>query len=176
MNLVFVHLGAGKTQYSRNSDGRKVLRSSIREFLCSEFMHHLNIPTTRSATCVTSDTTVERDPLYDGHSIQEQCTIISRISPNFFRFGSFEIFLDKPTKRGPSAGNNTLKKQFLDHIVSVYYTDVYKESQERRLSDIDTYKLWFSEVVKRTAHLVAKWQSVGFVHGVLNTDNMSIMG
>jgi len=83
--------GAGITPYSRTADGRKVLRSTVREYLCSEAMYHLGVPTTRAGSCITSDTTVQRDPLYDGTVIDERCTIVSRIAPNFFRFGSFEI-------------------------------------------------------------------------------------
>ena len=170
--------GAGPTPYSRAADGRKVLRSSVREFLCSEGMHFLNIPTTRSASCVTSDSTVERDPFYDGNSIAEKCTIISRIAQNFFRFGSFEIFKSESTsdKVGPSAGNNILKKQFLDYIL-LYYPDIMKKYENNEHSnEIMKYKDFFTEIMNRTIKLVVKWQCVGFVHGVLNTDNMSIMG
>ena len=157
--------GAGKTPYSRTADGRKVLRSSIREFLCSEAMHFLNIPTTRSGTCITSDSYVERDPMYDGNPVKERCTVISRLAENFFRFGSFEIFKqrdDVTGGEGPSAGNVDLKKQLLDYILR-YYNNV-------------SYESFFEQVMNRTISLVAMWQSVGFVHGVLNTDNMSVMG
>jgi len=170
--------GAGPTPYSRAADGRKVLRSSVREFLCSEGMHFLNIPTTRSASCVTSDTTVERDPLYDGNAIDEKCTIISRIAPNFFRFGSFEIFKSREAsdRVGPSAGNLSLKKQLLDYVL-LYYPEILKKYEtNEQTNDSSMYKEFFNEIMHRTAQLVAKWQSVGFVHGVLNTDNMSIMG
>jgi len=170
--------GAGKTPYSRSSDGRKVLRSSIREFLCSEAVHHLEIPTTRAGSCVTSDSTVERDPFYDGRVIQERCTIVSRIGPNFFRFGSFEIFKSKGSsswdRAGPSAGNKVLKKQLLDHIIRTYYPQLVSTTPE--VINEKTYAAFLAEVVRLTALLVARWQSVGFVHGVLNTDNMSIMG
>ena len=168
--------GAGPTPYSRTADGRKVLRSSVREFLCSEGMHFLNIPTTRSASCVTSETTVKRDPLYDGNSIDEKCTIISRIAPNFFRFGSFEIFKPRGSgdRVGPSAGNLSLKKQLLDYIL-LYYPEILKK-YENEVDDIAKFRDFFNEIMHRTTQLVAKWQSVGFVHGVLNTDNMSIMG
>jgi len=83
--------GAGPTPYSRSADGRKVLRSSIREFLCSEAMHGLGVPTTRAGSCITSDSKIVRDIFYDGNPILEKCTIISRIAPTFIRFGSFEI-------------------------------------------------------------------------------------
>ena len=198
--------GAGPTPYSRRSDGRKVLRSSIREFLCSEAMFYLDIPTTRAGVCITSDTTVERDPFYNGNVIQEKCTIVTRIAENFFRFGSFEIFIS----RGPSFKDDKLKKTLLDHVISYYPAEIssISENEER-------YSAFFKEIVRRTAKLVAQWQSVGttkikfdrltifslfyfisfhfyylfiliyyiyfdfqkgFVHGVLNTDNMSIMG
>jgi len=169
--------GSGLTPYSRSADGRKVLRSSVREFLCSEAMHHLGVPTTRAGSCVTSSSTVQRDPMYDGGVIDEKCTVVSRIAPNFFRFGSFEIF--KPADRsesdgraGPSAGNAALKEQLLRHILS-YYPSI------ERLGGTDLTKateVLFAEVSSRTAELVARWQAVGFVHGVLNTDNMSLMG
>ena len=84
--------GAGKTPYSRTADGRAVLRSSIREYLCSEAMHYLRIPTSRAASLVVSDTTVARDPLYTGDVIMEKCAVVLRLAPTFFRFGSFEIF------------------------------------------------------------------------------------
>lgn len=167
--------GAGPTPFSRGSDGRKVLRSSVREFLCSETMAALQIPTTRAAACVTSSSTVERDPLYSGKVINEKCTVVSRIAENFFRFGSFEIFKEKPKgpagqheRQGPSAGNQALKKQLLDHIL-LFFPDIHG-------SDAEKYEKYFETIVKRTARLVALWQSVGFVHGVLNTDNMSVMG
>ena len=173
--------GAGPTPYSRSADGRKVLRSSVREFLCSEAMHHLGIPTTRAGSVVTSDSYTVRDPLYDGTAIEERCSIVSRIAPNFFRFGSLEIFLaaDRTGSReGPSARNPKLKKQFLDYLITSFFPEldpveggIYtNESEEVK------YQRLFDEVLKRTAELVALWQSFGWVHGVLNTDNMSIMG
>jgi uncharacterized protein YdiU (UPF0061 family) len=168
--------GSGLTPFSRTADGRKVLRSSVREYLCSEAMHFLNIPTTRAGSLVTSDSTVQRDPMYDGGVIDERCSIVSRIAPNFFRFGSFEIF--KPSegrssgaRMGPSHRNGALKKQLLDHIIK-YYADTVSTTS----TDEEKYRLFFVELTKRTATLVAKWQACGFVHGVLNTDNMSIMG
>lgn len=172
--------GSGKTPYSRTADGRKVLRSSVREFLCSEAMHYLGVPTTRAGSCVTSDSTVERDPYYDGHPINERCTIISRIAPNFFRFGSFEVFKSKGAsaydRAGPSAGNDALKKILLDHIISSYYPALLDSSTSTPSVTSASYLSFFRENVRRTALLVAQWQGVGFVHGVLNTDNMSLMG
>jgi serine/tyrosine/threonine adenylyltransferase len=166
--------GAGQTPYSRSSDGRKVLRSSIREFLASEAMHALSIPTTRAAACVTSDSRVERDPLYDGNVIAEQCTVVTRVASNFFRFGSFEIFKEAKSqydRPGPSAGDDALRKKLADHIVNYYPPEIRDIAD-----DSQRYSRWLEEIVRRTARLVAQWQAVGWVHGVLNTDNMSIMG
>lgn len=168
--------GAGPTPYSRHSDGRKVLRSTIREFLCSEAMHHLGIGTTRAGTCVTSDSTVVRDLFYDGNPIKEKCTLVLRIAPTFLRFGSFEIF--KPTaaetgRKGPSEGNEALLRTMLDYTIETFYKqiwDAHKEDKETM------YFEFYSEVVRRTARMVADWQCVGWCHGVLNTDNMSILG
>ena len=99
--------GAGETPYSRRADGRAVLRSSIREYLCSEAMWSLGIPTTRAASLVVSDSLVERDKLYTGDVIMEKCAIVMRVAPTFMRFGSFEIFkgTDSYTNAtGPSSG------------------------------------------------------------------------
>lgn len=165
--------GAGLTPYSRQADGRKVLRSSIREFLCSEAMHFLGVPTTRAGSCVTSDSKIIRDIFYNGNAIQEKCTIVLRIAPTFIRFGSFEIFkpVDPMTgRKGPSVGRTDILVQLLDYTVNTFYPEVITESKE------ETYLGFFKEVVRRTARLVALWQCVGFCHGVLNTDNMSILG
>lgn len=169
--------GAGKTPYSRSSDGRKVVRSSIREFLCSEAMHFLGIATTRAGSVVTSDSTVARDPYYDGNVINEKCTIVSRIAPNFFRFGSLEIFKRKEAegdRAGPSAGNTDLQKELVDHIITSYFPSIAPPSGAAVATE--HYRKFYREVVRSTATLCAQWQGVGFVHGVLNTDNMSIMG
>ena len=159
--------GAGTTPYSRSSDGRKVLRSSVREFMCSEAMHHLGIPTTRAASCVTSDSTVARDPLYDGRTINERCTIVSRVAENFFRFGSFEIFKRGKDRDGPSAGNEVLKKKLVDHVIATYFPHLVVEESPAAA--------FLRDNVRRTARLVAQWQAFGFTHGVLNTDNMSVI-
>uniref|UniRef100_A0A8C4N1K6 Selenoprotein O n=1 Tax=Eptatretus burgeri TaxID=7764 RepID=A0A8C4N1K6_EPTBU len=168
--------GAGPTPYSRQSDGRKVLRSSLREFLCSEAMHHLGIPTTRAASCTTSDTLVLRDPFYDGNSKMEHCTVVLRIAPTFLRFGSFEIFKasDPVTGHcGPSVGRSDMKATMLDYTIHTFYPDIYAKYKHQ---STEMYARFFGEVVRRTARLVADWQCVGFCHGVLNTDNMSILG
>ncbi|KAI1288435.1 Protein adenylyltransferase SelO, mitochondrial [Halotydeus destructor] len=169
--------GAGLTPYSRTADGRKVLRSSLREFLCSEAMAALGIATTRAATCVTSDDRVDRDIFYDGHPIRERCTIITRVASTFIRFGSFEIFKtrDPLTGRvGPSVGRDDMLKTLADYVVDSFYAEITKKDVE--VNGSSKYAVFFEEVVRRTAKLVALWQTVGFCHGVLNTDNMSIMG
>ncbi|CAF1151995.1 unnamed protein product [Rotaria sordida] len=168
--------GAGKTPYSRTADGRKVLRSSIREFLCSEAIFCLGIPTTRAGTCVTSDDYVIRDIYYDGNPKQERCTIISRIAQTFIRFGSFEICktIDPLTSRkGPSVGRYDILKTLLNYVISTFYPEIEEKYKSK---DEDKYSAFFEEIVKRTASLVAQWQCVGWCHGVLNTDNMSIVG
>nr|XP_054752164.1 protein adenylyltransferase SelO, mitochondrial-like [Lytechinus pictus] len=168
--------GSGLTPYSRTADGRKVLRSTIREFLCSEAMHHLGIPTTRAGSCVTSDTKVVRDIFYSGNPIQERVTIVLRIAPTFLRFGSFEIVkpADETTgRKGPSAGKKDILEKMLDYSIQSFYPKIYEEFSE----DLVQRNLaFYREVVKSTAKMVAEWQCVGFCHGVLNTDNMSILG
>ncbi|KAF5926051.1 hypothetical protein HPG69_016758, partial [Diceros bicornis minor] len=168
--------GAGPTPFSRQADGRKVLRSSIREFLCSEAMFHLGIPTTRAGACVTSQSTVIRDVFYDGNPKYEKCTVVLRIASTFLRFGSFEIFksADEHTGRaGPSVGRNDIRVQMLDYVIGSFYPEI----QASHGSDtVQRNAAFFREVTRRTARMVAEWQCVGFCHGVLNTDNMSIVG
>ncbi|XP_072020102.1 protein adenylyltransferase SelO, mitochondrial-like [Amphiura filiformis] len=168
--------GSGLTPYSRQADGRKVLRSSIREFLCSEAMHHLGISTTRAGCCITSDTKVIRDVFYSGNPIREKATVILRIAPTFIRFGSFEIFkpLDPMSGRqGPSVGRKDILDKMLDYTIKTFYPKVYEDHPE----DTGARNLaFYKEVMRLTAMLVAEWQCVGFCHGVLNTDNMSIAG
>jgi len=154
--------GAGRTPYSRSADGRAVLRSSVREFLCSEAMHHLGVPTTRALCLVTTGDQVERDMFYDGHPQLEPGAIVCRVSPSFIRFGNFEL---------PAARNDVA---LLDKLVDFTIRRDYPElaSQER-----DAQRAaWFGEVCERTARMVSHWMRVGFVHGVMNTDNMSILG
>ncbi|CAH2278204.1 Hypothetical predicted protein [Pelobates cultripes] len=168
--------GAGLTPFSRQADGRKVLRSSIREFLCSEAVHHLGIPTTRAGSCVTSDSTVTRDIFYDGNPKEENCTIVLRIAPTFLRFGSFEIFKETDEftgRRGPSVNRNDIRIQMIDYVISTFYPDIQNTHAEHK---IERNAAFFREITRRTARLVAEWQCVGFCHGVLNTDNMSIVG
>lgn len=161
--------GSGKTPYSRDGDGRAVLRSSIREFLCSEAMHYLGIPTTRASTLITSDTDVFRDIKYDGNQIKEKATIVSRIAPTFLRFGSFHITDDISGRKGPSSGNKEILTKLVEYIIKHYYSDITGSLEKKVLE-------FAKEISWRTAYLVALWQSVGFTHGVINTDNMSVVG
>jgi uncharacterized protein YdiU (UPF0061 family) len=153
--------GAGPTPYSRGADGRAVLRSSIREFLCSEAMHHLGIPPTRALSLVVTGDTVVRDMFYDGHPEAEPGAIVCRVSPSFVRFGNFEL----PAARGDLA----LLKQLVDFTIARDYPGLDGEGEA-------LYAEWFAQVCERTAVTVAHWMRVGFVHGVMNTDNMSILG
>ena len=153
--------GAGPTPYSRSADGRAVLRSSIREFLCSEAMHHLGIPTTRALSLVGTGEGVVRDMFYDGHPEVEPGAIVCRVAPSFLRFGHFEL----PSQRG----DTSLLQALADFCIA-------RDFPHLRGRGEPLYADWFAEVCERTARLVAGWMRVGFVHGVLNTDNMSILG
>jgi uncharacterized protein YdiU (UPF0061 family) len=153
--------GAGPTPYARTADGLAVLRSSVREFLCSEAMFHLGVPTTRALSLIATGEPVERDMFYDGHPREEPGAVVCRIAPSFTRFGSFEIFA--------SRGDITVLKQLLDYTVRTDFPHLGDPSPA-------IYIQWFEEVCRRTADLVVEWMRVGFVHGVMNTDNMSILG
>ena len=153
--------GAGVTPYSRSADGLAVLRSSIREHLCSEAMFHLGVPTTRSLSLSLTGTKVLRDVLYDGNSAYEKGAVVCRVSPSFIRFGSFEIFASK-------RDNVTLKK-LADYTLKHFYPEL---EQSTKTGYIELFKA----VSERTLEMVIQWQRVGFVHGVMNTDNMSILG
>jgi serine/tyrosine/threonine adenylyltransferase len=154
--------GAGKTPYSRSADGRAVLRSSIREFLCSEAMHHLGVPTTRALSLVTTGEQVERDMFYDGHPKLEPGAIVCRVAPSFIRFGNFEL----PAARRDAA----LLEQLIDFTIRRDFPELQSTHPEQLRAD------WFAQVCERTARMIAHWMRVGFVHGVMNTDNMSILG
>lgn len=147
--------GAGLTPYSRTADGRAVLRSSLREYICSEAMGHLNVPTTRALSLVTTGESVVRDMFYDGNPEAEPGAICSRVSPSFLRFGNFQIH----ASLGETDRLNELIKFTLDN---------YGEGKD--------LKSFFHDVVNKTAFLICEWYRVGFVHGVMNTDNMSILG
>jgi len=153
--------GAGPTPYSRHADGRAVLRSSIREFLCSEAMHHLGVPTTRALSLVATGDAVVRDMFYDGHPKAEQGAIVCRVAPSFLRFGHFEL----PASRD----DIPLLRSLLDFTLRTQAPDLAGQGAQ---GDAE----WFGRVCERTALMVAHWMRVGFVHGVMNTDNMSVLG
>ncbi|MEZ5458246.1 MAG: YdiU family protein [Steroidobacteraceae bacterium] len=154
--------GAGPTPYSRFADGRAVLRSSLREFLCSEAMHHLGVPTTRALSLVASGEGVVRDMFYDGRPRTEPGAIVCRIAPSFVRFGNFEIHA--------ALGETTPLAQLCEHVIATHFPQLAGGEASTRIGD------WFIDVCRRTAELLAQWMRVGFVHGVMNTDNLSILG
>jgi uncharacterized protein YdiU (UPF0061 family) len=153
--------GAGPTPYSRRADGLAVLRSSVREFLCSEAMHHLGIPTTRALSLIATGEEVERDMFYDGHPKMEPGAVVCRVAPSFLRFGNYEIFA--------SRGDFETLRRLVDYTIG-------SDFPELGAPTVDTSIHWFVEVCRRTAMLIVEWMRVGFVHGVMNTDNMSILG
>jgi uncharacterized protein YdiU (UPF0061 family) len=152
---------SGETPYSRTADGLAVLRSSIREYLCSEAMHHLGVPTTRALSLALSGDQVLRDMMYDGNAAYEKGAIVSRISPSFLRFGSYQIF-------AANQDADTLKT-VVDYTIKHHYSYLGEPSKE-------TYLQFFEAVLNSTLEMIIHWQRVGFVHGVMNTDNMSILG
>ncbi|MTV55967.1 YdiU family protein [Massilia buxea] len=145
--------GAGMTPYSRMGDGRAVLRSSIREFLCSEAMHALGIPTTRALSVAGSDQGVVRETI-------ETSAVVIRMAPSFVRFGSFEHWFYR--------NDETRLRTLADYVIDRFYPALRGED--------NPYAALLEEVTRRTARLIAHWQAVGFMHGVMNTDNMSILG
>ncbi len=153
--------GAGKTPYSRGADGLAVLRSSIREYLCSEAMFHLGVPTTRALSLALTGDDVLRDMLYDGNPEFEKGAIVCRVAPTFIRFGNFQIF----------AWRQDLEnlKKLTDYTIKHFYPHLGEPSKE-------TYIALFREITEKTLDLMIHWERVGFVHGVMNTDNMSILG
>ena len=153
--------GPGPTPYSRRADGRAVLRSSLREFLCSEAMHALGVPTTRALSLVATGESVVRDMFYDGNPQAEPGAIVCRVAPSFVRFGNFEILA--------ASGEHELLKQLADYVIADFYPEL-------DAADPDVYGQLLDEVARRTAEMVVHWQRVGFVHGVMNTDNLSILG
>jgi uncharacterized protein YdiU (UPF0061 family) len=138
-----------------------VLRSSVREFLCSEAMHHLGVPTTRALSLVATGESVVRDMFYDGHPQEEPGAIVCRVAPSFIRFGNFEL----PASRG----DVELLRKLVDFTIRRDFPEL-SGSPEMLYGD------WFAQVCERTAIMVAHWMRVGFVHGVMNTDNMSTLG
>ena len=153
--------GSGVTPYSRFADGKAVLRSSIREFLCSEAMYHLRVPTTRALSLVSTGEDVMRDIMYDGNRAPEPGAIVCRVAPSFIRFGSFQIHAMHGDKDAlTNLVNYTIKNHFPNHN-----------------SDSDDGLIaWLKQIASETAEMISHWMRVGFVHGVMNTDNMSIHG
>lgn len=162
--------GAGATPYSRFGDGRAVLRSSVREFLCSEAMHHLGIPTTRALSLVLAGESVVRDMFYDGNPQPEPGAIVCRVAPGFVRFGHFQILT--------AEGEHELLEQLLEFVIRADWPDFAPTLDQAgsAAQKQQVYLRWFREVCDATQQLVLEWMRVGFVHGVLNTDNMSILG
>lgn len=153
--------GAGPTPYSRSGDGFAVLRSSIREHLCSEAMHYLGVPTTRSLSIALTGQQVLRDMLYDGNAAHEKGAVVCRVAPSFIRFGNFEW--------AAAQGDNDYLKQLTDYTITTHYKHITTTGKA-------AYLQFFKEVTDRTLEMIIHWQRVGFVHGVMNTDNMSILG
>ncbi len=153
--------GAGPTPYSRQGDGLAVLRSSVREFLCSEAMHHLGVPTTRALSLISSGDEVLRDMFYDGNPAYETGAIVCRMAPSFIRFGNFQLFYYRR--------ENEALKQLIEYVLDQYALNTQGDLKTRTLD-------WFEEVCHKTMSMVVDWMRVGFVHGVMNTDNMSIHG
>ncbi|KAE9463219.1 hypothetical protein C3L33_04869, partial [Rhododendron williamsianum] len=175
--------GAGKTPYSRFADGLAVLRSSIREFLCSEAMHSLGIPTTRALCLVTTGKYVTRDMFYDGNPKEEPGAIVCRVAQSFLRFGSYQIHASRGKEDLDivrTLANYTIRHHF-PHVENLSKSESLSFStgeEDNEVVDLTSnkYAAWAVEVAERTASLVARWQGVGFTHGVLNTDNMSVLG
>ncbi len=169
--------GAGPTPYSRTADGLAVLRSSVREFLCSEAMFHLGVPTTRALSLIGTGELVERDMFYDGNPRQEPGAVVCRVAPSFTRFGNFQIFY--------SRGDVETLRKLVEHTLRIDFpelVDAHGKEHGRTNEGVDgaiddeLICRWFAEVSKRTAEMIVHWMRVGFVHGVMNTDNMSILG
>ncbi len=153
--------GAGPTPYSRNSDGLAVLRSSLREFLCSEAMYHLGVPTTRALSLSLTGDSVRRDMFYDGNPSNEPGAVVCRVAPSFTRFGNFQILA--------SRGEKELLNKLVDYTIKTDFSHLGSPSEA-------TYHQWFKEICQTTKTMILHWMRVGFVHGVMNTDNMSILG
>ena len=149
--------GTGRTPYSRMGDGRAVLRSSIREYLVSEAMHGLGIPTTRALALTASPQPVRREEV-------ETAAVVTRVAPSFIRFGHFEHFAAREQHDELAA--------LADYVIATFYPAC---RQSDRFAG-NPYAAWLEQVSERTAALLAQWQAVGFCHGVMNTDNMSILG
>ena len=153
--------GAGPTPYSRSADGLAVLRSSIREYLCSESMYHLGVPTTRALSLSLTGDQVLRDMMYDGNTAYEKGAVVCRVAPSFIRFGNFQIFAARK--------DHDNLRLLADYTIKHFFKNITATGKEK-------YALFFKDVVERTLDMIIHWQRVGFVHGVMNTDNLSILG
>ena len=153
--------GAGPTPYSRRADGLAVMRSSLREFLCSEAMHHLGVPTTRALSLILTGERVERDMFYDGRVEEEPGAVVCRVAPSFLRFGNYELHAAR--------GELEVLRRLADFTIRTLCPHLGEPSPA-------VYGQWFAEVCRTTAELMVHWLRVGFVHGVMNTDNLSILG
>jgi len=158
--------GAGPTPYSRTADGFAVLRSSVREFLCSEAMYHLGIPTTRALSLCLTGEHVVRDIMYTGDAKPELGAVVCRVSRSFMRFGSFQL----PAMRR----DLKLLTQMVHYSITQDFPDLFED--ENTPLDKDIYLAWFTRICDTTCDLIIHWMRVGFVHGVMNTDNLSIIG
>lgn len=159
--------GAGPTPYSRTADGLAVLRSSVREFLCSEAMFHLGVPTTRALSLVLTGQDVVRDMFYDGNPEREPGAVVCRVAPSFTRFGNFEILAARQ--------DDELLRQLANFTIEHDFPEFWS-LRHTEVNSPQFYVDWFAEVCRRTATMMVHWMRVGFVHGVMNTDNMSILG
>ena len=162
--------GAGETPYSRTADGLAVLRSSLREHLCSEAMFHLGVPTTRSLSLIATGDEVMRDMMYDGNAAYEPGAVVCRVAPSFIRFGNFQIFA--------ANGDTENLRRLADYTIKHFFPAVVANHGSDSLFSYGAnhYVEFFRQVTGRTLDMVIDWQRVGFVHGVMNTDNMSIHG
>ena len=147
--------GAGQTPYSRTADGRAVLRSSLREFMCSEAMFHLGVPTTRALSLVATGEAVIRDMFYDGHPREEPGAVVCRVAPSFVRLGNFQMLTANDERES--------LQRLADYVIREHFAG-------------HSYASWYREVCRRTALLMVDWMRLGYVHGVMNTDNLSILG
>ena len=159
--------GAGETPYSRTADGLAVLRSSVREYLCSEAMYHLGVPTTRALSLALSGDQVLRDVMYNGNPAYEKGAIVTRVSPSFLRFGSYEIHA--------SRNDISTLKTLVDYTINTHFSHLVTANNKAEINK-QTYVQFFNDVAVRSLDMVIHWQRVGFVHGVMNTDNLSILG
>lgn len=153
--------GSGATPYSRHADGRAVLRSSLREYLMSEAMHALGVPTTRALSLALTGDTVARDMMYDGNLAYEKGAVVIRTAESFLRFGHFELLAARDEIQN--------LQDLADFTIQKYFPEIISDGVQKYLD-------WFENVAEKTAEMIVHWYRVGFTHGVMNTDNMSVLG